>query len=519
MTSTIKTSKFSKKLLAAIIIIIIIVASASAAAVYYVSQKSQSSSTTLPSMSLTLTGADGQQKTLNQIDLAALESYSAKGGFKTSGGLITGVGTYTGVPVTDLLNSVGGITSDQTLNVTASDGYVMTFTYNQVNGQDFTTYDPVTGSQATPTHPMELVLTYYLNGTILPSDEGPLRLGVLGSEGLLTDGHYWVKMVTALQVIPNVTPTLSPTASPTPTTSSSSTASPSPSPTATPWGITMNGTAAVTMSQSTFATLVSQNTATYTDSSTSWSGTPLYQLVAWAQNNGVISSSALTAGFVVKVIGSDGNVATFNETRINNNANIMVANIANGTALTGNYYPLTLTGSDLANTEKVKEITQIQILPIQDCSVTIVSSNGTRITLFSNDLAKMSAITFNGGTLKNGAIINYGNYTGVKVLDLCNLVGITSSNTVKVIGSDAYAVSYTYSQVASGTGFSTYDSSGNTATPTNPLYLILAYWCNGTNLATGSSGAGPLKTMVVGADNLNTPGNIAAKWVVEIDII
>ena len=124
------------------------------------------------------------------------------------------------------------------------------------------------------------------------------------------------------------------------------------------------------------------------------------------------------------------------------------------------------------------------------------------------------------GSVKSGSIINYGNYTGVKLSDLCNLVGgITSSNTITVKGSDGYTHAFTYDQVANGnsTNTSTYDSSGNSATATNPLYLILAYWYNGTNIPTGS-GSGPLKTMVVGADGLNTSGNVAVKWVVEIDI-
>ena len=71
------------------------------------------------------------------------------------------------MPVTALLNLVGGMTSDETLTVTASDGYSMVYTYNQiVNGQDFTTYDPVTGSEKSPTQPMKLVLTYYNQGQL-----------------------------------------------------------------------------------------------------------------------------------------------------------------------------------------------------------------------------------------------------------------------------------------------------------------------------------------------------------------
>jgi hypothetical protein len=94
-------------------------------------------------------------------------------------------------------------------------------------------------------------------------------------------------------------------------------------------------------------------------------------------------------------------------------------------------------------------------------------------------------------------------------------VGIGSGNTVTVKASDSYTTSYTYDQVANGNGFNTYDASGNPATATHPLYLILAYWYNAENLASDS---GPLKTMPAGQDGLITNGNIAARMVIEIDI-
>jgi len=206
--TTPKTRNLNKRILAAITIIIIVLAAATSTAVYIESQTKKSSSPILPSISLTLVGANGQQKVLTQKDIVALKSYTGKGGYEESGGLIGGYGSYAGVQVPTLLNLVGGITSDQELNVSASDGYTIIFTYNQtVNGQGFLMYNPATGNPQTPTQPIQLVLAYYLNGTALASGEGPLRISVLGSEGLLTAGRYWVSMVTELQVIPNPTST------------------------------------------------------------------------------------------------------------------------------------------------------------------------------------------------------------------------------------------------------------------------------------------------------------------------
>ncbi|MDT8781650.1 MAG: hypothetical protein IAX22_03250 [Candidatus Bathyarchaeota archaeon] len=511
-----KASKFNIKIIA--IIVIIIIAVSSVVTAQYILSKSNIE---LPEMTLTVIGSNGEQKTLNKQDILALEAFTAKGGLKTSGGIISGVGTYTGVIITDLLNLVGGISSEQNLKVVTSDGYPMTYTYNQVvNGKDFTTYNPETGNPADSTQPLKLVITYALNGEAIRTDAGPLRIGILGSEGWITEGNLWAKRVIQLEVInpeptPSTTPTptASPTSNPTIQPTSSPTATPNPTPT--PWTVVIKGTNEVIMAQTTFESLVTQNPATFTETTT-WRGTALYQIAVWAQNNGVIDGSELELGYVLKVIGSDGQSATFNNSRITNNQNIIVANTENDLALTETSFPLRLTGSELVGYEKIKAIEQIEILPIQEFTLTVVNSEGENVILFSNDLAKMTSITYDGGSKKStGTISNVGNYTGVKLIDICNLIGITSSNSVTVKASDGYTTTYTYDQVANGVGFTTYDSLGEIATPTNPVYLIVAYWYNGVNFAPNT---GPLKTIVVGIDGLITDSNIAAKQVVEIEI-
>jgi len=515
-----KASKFNIKIIA--IIVIIIIAVSSVVTTQYMLSKSNIE---LPEMTLTVIGSNGEQKTLNKQDILALEAYTAKGGLKTSGGIISGVGTYTGVISTDLLNLVGGISSEQNLKVVTSDGYPMTYTYNQVvNGQDFTTYNPETGNPVDSTQPLKLVITYALNGEAIRTDAGPLRMGILGNEGWITEGNLWAKRVIQLEVInpepdptPSSTPTSTTTASPTsnPTIQPTNSPTATPNPTPTPWTLVIKGTNEVIMAQTTFESLVTQNPATFTETTT-WRGTALYQIVVWAQNNGVIDSSELESGYVLKVIGTDGQSATFNNSRINSNQNIIVANTANNLALTGTDFPVRLTGSELVGYEKIKAIEQIEILPIQEFTLTIVNSEGDSVILFSNDLAKMTSITYDGGSKKStGTISNVGTYTGVKLIDICKLIGITSSNSVTVKASDGYTTTYTYDQVANGVGFTTYNSLGEIATPTNPVYLIVAYWYDGVNFAPNT---GPLKTIVVGIDGLITDSNIAAKQVVEIEI-
>jgi DMSO/TMAO reductase YedYZ molybdopterin-dependent catalytic subunit len=389
--STQSKRKFNPKLLAVIaVIIIVIVASISVAAVYLLPQSSKPQDQPT-AMNLVLIGADGQQRNLTRQDIIALQTYTAPGGFRKSGGAIAGVGNYTGVPISELISLVGGISQDDTLTVSASDGYTMSYTYNQVaNGADFTTFDPITGSQVSATSPLKMVLIYSLDGQPLASDEGPLRIGVLGSEGLLTTGNQSVKMVTQLQVTHS---------SPEPT----STQTPEPTASATP-------------------------------------------------------------------------------------------------------IPTQTTSPTAAPTNP----------PIPDLTLSIVASNGTKITLTSKELVKMSTLTYPGGSRRsNGEIVNIGNYTGVKLYDVCSLVGYSSSNIVTVKASDGYTSTYSYDQVANGSGFNTYDSTGSTLAASHPLYLILSYWFNGAAL---DSDSGPLKVMIVGQDGLVTNGNLAARMVVEVAI-
>jgi DMSO/TMAO reductase YedYZ molybdopterin-dependent catalytic subunit len=201
MASETKVNKLSRKMLAVIAIIIIAVACASVAAAYVLSsQKTSTSTTNLPAMSLTVVGANGEQKVLSEKDIAALQSITGKGGSIGKGGMAMNIGTYTGVKLSDVCGLVGGITSADTISVNCSDGYTVSFTYDQVaNGKGFNTYDS-SGNTATPTNPIYLILAYQYNSTNLPSGSGPLKTMVIGSDGLLSDGKIAATMVIEVDI-------------------------------------------------------------------------------------------------------------------------------------------------------------------------------------------------------------------------------------------------------------------------------------------------------------------------------
>ena len=199
MASETKVSKLNRKMLAVIVIVVVVVVCASVAAVYILSSH-KASTVNLPAMSLTVVGANGQQKVLSEKDIAGLQSYTGKGGSIGQGGMAMNVGTYTGVKLSDVCSLVGGITSGDTISVNCSDGYSVSFTYDQVaNGKGFSMYDS-SGNSATPTNPVYLILAYQYNGTNLPSGSGPLKTMVIGQDGLLTAGKIAANMVIEVDI-------------------------------------------------------------------------------------------------------------------------------------------------------------------------------------------------------------------------------------------------------------------------------------------------------------------------------
>src|SRR5208283_409664 len=141
-----------------------------------------------------LTVINGNEtKTFTVAQLEKLPSISGTTGDISSTGTIEGPSLYKGVPLTDILKAVGGITQDEAVTISAKDGYSMTMSYTQVEkGTEFPTFDTVTGKEVTPDSTMTVFMAYEKDGTMLDDTVGPLRLGIMAPNEL-TDGHWWVK--------------------------------------------------------------------------------------------------------------------------------------------------------------------------------------------------------------------------------------------------------------------------------------------------------------------------------------
>jgi DMSO/TMAO reductase YedYZ molybdopterin-dependent catalytic subunit len=150
---------------------------------------------------VTLIGSKGEQRLLSYDEIRHMPYQEARGGLLTSVGVVYGPYEVRGVLLQDLCDLVGGLAPNEAADVSAPDGYSMVFSHDQIYSGGFPTYDPVTRHEVT--HEKQMVLlTYEWNGKPIPhNDGGPLRLVIVSSESLLTEGHNWVMWVNKIEVI------------------------------------------------------------------------------------------------------------------------------------------------------------------------------------------------------------------------------------------------------------------------------------------------------------------------------
>jgi hypothetical protein len=302
----------------------------------------------LQPMNLTLIGLNGNSLTLNESDIAKLESFTSRGGFKNSIGNIGGIGNYTGVRLNDLCNLIGGISSTCSLNITGNDGYSIVYTYDQVMGNNLVTFNPTTHDETNQTQPLTLILAYYKDGLNLTSNgedpPGPLRLVIIGPEGLLTDGYLWVKDVVRIEILPAIKE----------------------------WALLLKGALTDNMTRASFESGLNCKTANHVanwadSNNNTWSGMPLWYLIGWIDDKGDINKMEFNdtlaiQGYTVRVISGNGAYREFTSLRVMRNPNIIVANTLNGDPLPGLYWPLKLVGSELSDDEMICNIVEIQII-------------------------------------------------------------------------------------------------------------------------------------------------------------
>lgn len=344
------TLRISKRILAAGIIVIVLVAAILIFWQVYpiLNPRSNYVPVKLQPMNLTLIDRNGASLTLNETAIAKLESFTSQGGFKNSYGTLGGIANYTGVRLIDLCNLVGGINSTCSLRVTGGDRYSIVYTYDQVMGNNLVTFNPATGDETNHTQPLTLILAYYKDGLNLTSGgydpTGPLRLVIVGSEGVLTDGYLWIKNVVKIEIHPAIED----------------------------WTLILNGPYSDNMTRSSFESGLNCKTANHVANWTDshyhvWSGMPLWYLIGWIDDKGdnnrmEFNDTLAEQGYTVRVINGNGDCINLTSLRVMHNSNIIVANSLDGAPLPETYWPLKLVGSGLSDDEMICNIVEIQII-------------------------------------------------------------------------------------------------------------------------------------------------------------
>ena len=387
---------------------------------------------------LKLIGTNGGH-VLTMADLKALPVTEGMGGIKSSTGAITLPEKYTGVSLKDIIAHLN-LPFDSTMGVTltASDGYSMTFSFDQVMNGAFTAYDPALGNELKTHDPLTAIIAYAKDGQPLnTADEGPLRLVVVSAKNNeVVDGHWTVKWVNQVEV----------------------------KPVGQAWTLHLHGAISQPVDRATFQSCGSPSchgTAWKDENGQNWVGVPLWYFVGEVDDNNSHDAKAYNealadAGYTVDVTGSDGNTIRLDSKLIKRNNNIILAFTVNDAELPEQYYPLRLVGSGLDKTQMVGKVEMIQLnLPAAVTPTSAAAASPTpaspssppaggiaitgmvnqELTLSDADLHGMEVVHISAVQPKSGSH----EFDGVRLNALLDKAGVKAgANSVVFRASDGY---------------------------------------------------------------------------------
>ncbi len=329
----------TKELIGVIVAIIAIAAVSSAGT--YLATREDTGDTGTQETALTVKGY-GEVKKYSMDEVKNLESAEGWGSLKDSVGNISDPTKYKGVPLTTLLDKVGGLSSNEAVEITAKDGYSMTFSRPQVENADFITYDPITGDEVSVSG-LEMIIAYEKGGEPLGTNNGPLRVVVIGPENQATDGHWWIKWVENINIV---------------SVGGGS------------WSFSLEGAVDEEMDRGTFESGAAPTChgVTWTnEEDDEYKGIPLWLLVGRVDDNNTHMSGAFNDSLAndnaydVEVIAKDGYSATFTAAEINKNDNIIIAHQLNGESLPDDKAPVRVVGPNLSGKRQVSRISKIKL--------------------------------------------------------------------------------------------------------------------------------------------------------------
>lgn len=293
-------------------------------------------------MVLTLVnGVQTKELTLNQ--LKALNSKDGPAGFMNSTGRIIAPQEFKGVSIADLLSQIGGITKENAVRIEAKDGYAMTLSYRQITEGYFTAFDIASGDELSTPPALTPVIAYEQAGKAIPDSDGPLRMIILANGTTVTEGHWWVKWVTKIEIIEA----------------------------AATWTLMLEGGITEEMDYATFESGATPGChgVEWTDPDGNvWQGIPLWRLLGWVddglkhQRDLAFNDELADAGYQIQIIAEDGFSRTIPSELVKRNDKIIVAFQKNGQPLPAEMFPLRLVGDGLTKGQMVSMIVTIKII-------------------------------------------------------------------------------------------------------------------------------------------------------------
>jgi DMSO/TMAO reductase YedYZ molybdopterin-dependent catalytic subunit len=246
-----------------------------------------------------------------------------------------------------------------------------------------------------------------------------------------------------------------------------------------PWLLTLSGWDTQGLFRPDFETAAAANPGTWIqDASNTWSGTPLWRLVALVDDDDptTFNNDIATAGYTVKITATDGYFQTFASADVANNGNMIIANILNGNPLDVTMYPLRLVGPGLTGGQKVSQIASIELigLPL-----------GYSLNLAGFDAYTMFQPEFEDGAECHPVSWTDGSGNVWSGIPLWYLVGYVDDNIQHGAGAfnDALAAAGYTVKVKSVGDTSTYERSFSSATVARNNNIIVANKMNGADLA------------------------------------
>lgn len=143
---------------------------------------------------------EGKESHLSLADLKKMPVYTGNGYLVSTTGIKYGPFVGTGVPLSDIVQTMGKSDENSRVYLYGSDEYLWVLESGQVSGAGYITFDEnlseIHDQKITP------VLMYEQDGKPLSQDDGgPVRFALLTDHaGVITEGSGWVKWVSRIEL-------------------------------------------------------------------------------------------------------------------------------------------------------------------------------------------------------------------------------------------------------------------------------------------------------------------------------